>query len=109
MKVKELIEKLQKQDPEDEIHIIVNHCKIGESIDGNIPFNHYSYICDVRDEHEYFIDIDNEVNTKEELIDKIEEENEIDAFWNNKEIQDVIHARMKKQKKIKGLWIGIEA
>ena len=55
MKVKELIEKLQKQDPEDEIHIIVNHCKIGESIDENIPFNHYSYICDVRDEHEYFI------------------------------------------------------
>ena len=36
MKVKELIEKLQKQDPEDEIHIIVNHCKIGESIDENV-------------------------------------------------------------------------
>ena len=109
MKVKKLIELLQKENPENEIHIIVNHCKDGESMDGTEPFNHYSYICDISYDHEYFIDIDNEVNTKEELIDKIEEENEIDASWNNKEIQDVIHARMKKQKKIKGLWIEIEA
>jgi hypothetical protein len=109
MKVKELLERLEKENPNDDIHIIVSHCKEGGSIDFPNPFNHYSCIDFVNDNYEYYVDIDNEVNTEDELIEKIDEENEIDLSWTKKEIENTINIRMKKQKKIKGLWITIEA
>jgi hypothetical protein len=109
MKVKELLERLQKENPNDDIHIIVHHCKEGESIDFPNPMNHYSYINFISDDYEYYVDIDNEVITEDELIEKIEEENEIDLSWTRKEIENTIDLRIKKLKKIKGLFITIEA
>jgi len=99
MKVKELIEKLEKENPNNEIHIVVDF--FGNK--GIIPY--HAIIDDIIDYEIRYLDIDNECLSEEELIEKIEEENNIDCSWTELKIQNVVDTRMKKQKKIEGLWL----
>jgi hypothetical protein len=99
MKVKELIEKLEKENPNNEIHIVVDFL----DNEGIKPY--HAIIDNIIDYDIRYLDIDNECLSEQELIEKIEEENNIDCSWTELKIQNVIDDRMKKQKKIEGLYL----
>jgi len=101
MKVKELIEALQKQDPEYNIHIWVDDevgCGAGE-------FGKYhATSIDIDGYNEFYINDDGEIHD----LDKIEEDLMEENYNDDISINELYEHIFRNYKKIKGLWITIK-
>lgn len=104
MKVKELIEQLQKRDPEDEIHILVDN-------DIMTPRDMYnnSYANKIRIYgHNTFYMNDDAIRNRDELHEYIMDENWLGPHSTIGEVMEATEEEMKNQKELTGLWITIE-
>jgi hypothetical protein len=101
MKVKELIEQLQKQNPEDEIHIWVDDevgCGAGE-------FSKY-YATEIKiiGHDKYYIN-DDRINNFEELSENLYEEYD---YITDDEIKTEVENKIKTMPRLEGCWIKIQ-
>ena len=101
MKVKELIEQLQKQNPEDEIHIWVDD-EVG--CGANEFEKYYASKIEIMGHEEYYKNEHNILNEEE-----IEEQARIDCEYNDEyEWESLICEEINSRNKIEGTWIRIK-
>ena len=101
MKVKELIEALQKQNPEDEIHIWVDD-EVGCGAD---IFNKY-YAEEIKIlGHDIYYRDEDKIANFEELSENLYEE--YDDITDN-EIKIEVESKIKTMPKLEGLWVYIQ-
>jgi len=100
MKVKELIEKLQKQDLEDEIHIWVDQ-DVGHTSDEHSMYYARNIIIIG---HDTQYRNDDNILSKSDIIQNIVDENDTEQI----DIEDELIKELNKRYKLKGCWITIQ-
>ena len=101
MKVKELIETLQKQNPDDEVHIWVDD-EVGCGSDYYKRYHASTIIIDGHDT--YYMDDDGDMNDLDQIEEMLVEENDMEEI-STYELYNHIE---RNYKPIEGLWITIK-
>lgn len=102
MKVRELIEKLQNENPEDEIHIWVDD-EVGCGAD--LFGRYYASDIEVEGHYKYYQKENGELKSLEELEEEIYDEYE---DISDEEIRKEAISLSSKLKKLEGTWIKIQ-
>ena len=104
MKVKELIELLQKREPQDEIHIFIDNDIMTPK---NMYNNSYAHKIRIYGHKTFYMD-DDVIRSPEELHEYIMDENWLSVHSTIEEVLEATDEEMKNQKELTGLWITIE-
>ena len=105
MKVKQLIELLQKENPEDEIHIWVN----SDVEHTSKEFSRYYASNIIIDGHTTYYMNDDVIRSRYELLENVMDEDWFGLHSTKEEVQDALHQEIKKQEKLEGCWITIQS
>jgi hypothetical protein len=104
MKVKELIEQLQKQNQEHEIHIWVDS-DVGHTGE---EFSSYYASNIIIDGHITYYMNDDAIRSRYELLEHVMDEDWFGLHSTKEEVQDALSKEMKNQKILEGCWIRIQ-
>lgn len=100
MKVKELIERLQKENEEDEIHIFVDQ-DVGHTCD---EYSRYYARNIIIIGHDTQYQYDDNILSKSDIIQNIVDENDTEQI----DIEDELIKELNNRYKLEGLWITIQ-